>query len=385
MEQQTQTGTAPEENGLRLPEKQSMRMVILAGILILALVLVYALVRNHRVYTSYEVISAYARGEDTSVYYHVNDDGMIHYSKDGISLVSQGGDTLWSQTYQLSTPIMAASKDYVTIADMEGNDIYVFNRLGQCGHLTTAVPVGAVSISDQGVVGAILSDAGSNYVNLYDNQGQELISIKATLENTGYPLAMGMSSDARKLAVSYLVIGGGSVQTRVVFYDFSDSKGGHEISEELLDGLCPKITFLDSSRAIIFREQGFTIYSVGGKVSVEKEVACEDEIRSVFSAGGKVGLILRNPGEEGRYRLEIYDRAGQVNMTAYTDLDYREIFADDDEIILYNEQEAMVYKYSGSLRFHGTFDLAVTGMFPSWETGTYWIVNAQALEEIRIR
>ena len=367
------------------PENKGVLRILAVGVGVLVLIFAYAMIRNSMVYTAYDVTSALTRSGDTSAYYHVMPHGMIRYSKDGISLTDRSGVTVWNHTYEMSSPIMSASDNYIAIGDMEGNDIYIFNRYGQCGHLTTAVPIQTLELSDQGVVAAILSDASSNYINYYDKEGNELVSIKATIENTGYPLALGFSSDAMRLAVSYLDISKGNVCSKVVFYDFSDTRANHVLREVSEEGLCPKIAFLDDRRAAVFTEKGFDLFSFGNTVEDGPKVTFDDDIKSVFSGSQKIGLIFRNHDEHGKYRIELYDREGQKNMTAYTDLDYRRICADDEEIILFNDTEARIYAYNGGLRFRGTMDMTIADMMPSWETGTYWVIGNQVNREIRIK
>ena len=36
--------------------------------------------------------------------------------------------------------------------------------------------------------------------------------------------------------------------------------------------------------------------------------------------------------------------------------------ADDDEVILYNDEEMLIYQMGGRVRFRGTFNTAVTGV-----------------------
>lgn len=355
-----------------------------AGLLILIVVLAYALVKNNSVYTSYEVVNTLSRGDNTSVYYAIMSKGMLRYSKDGVAMTNKNGNMIWNQTYEMTSPVLASSSQYSAIGDIGANSIYVFNEYGQIGKITTDVPIQEIQISEQGVIAAILSDADCNYINLYDKQGKELGSIKASLENTGYPLAVGLSSNATKLVVSYLCIDNGTVQTRVIFYDFGDIEEDHIMATQILDGLYPKVVFLNDTRAALFGETGFSLFSVNGNVSEIQSVTFEDEIRSVFCSNQKMGFVFRNQDENGKYRMEVFDMAGKKNTTAYFDFDFEKVAADDDEIILYNEQEVMIFLYSGRLRFQSSLNTSITGMMASWEDGMYWLIDDQSLREIRI-
>lgn len=361
-----------------------MQWTIAAGVLILAVVLVYALVKNNKVASSYEVVTSMSRGDDTSVYYCMMRKGMVKYSKDGVAMTNKSGTVLWNQTYEMASPTMTSAGDYVAVGDIGANTIYIFNEYGQLGRVSTDVPIQEIQISEQGVVAAVLSDTSSNYINLYDKQGNSLGSIKASLENTGYPLAIALSPDASKLAVSYLIVKSGSMQSRIVFYDFSDVEGDHLLDTQELEGLYPKAAFLDSREVVLFGEKGFVLYQADSK-KIETQENFESEINSVFCTDQKLGFIFKNEDDNGKYRMEIYNKAGKKSSTYYFDLDYSGLTADDDEVILYNDEEMLIYQMGGRVRFRGTFNTAVTGVMPSWEDGLYWLIDDQSLREIRIR
>lgn len=361
-----------------------MQWTIAAGVLILAVVLVYALVKNNKVASSYEVVTSMSRGDDTSVYYCMMRKGMVKYSKDGVAMTNKSGSVLWNQTYEMASPTMTSAGDYVAVGDIGANTIYIFNEYGQLGRVSTDVPIQEIQISEQGVVAAVLSDTSSNYINLYDKQGNSLGSIKASLENTGYPLAIALSPDASKLAVSYLIVKSGSMQSRIVSYDFSDVEGDHLLDTQELEGLYPKAAFLDSREVVLFGEKGFVLYQADSK-KIETQENFESEINSVFCTNQKLGFIFKNEDDNGKYRMEIYNKAGKKSSTYYFDLDYSGMTADDDEVILYNDEEMLIYHMGGRVRFRGTFNTAVTGVMPSWEDGLYWLIDDQSLREIRIR
>jgi hypothetical protein len=361
-----------------------MQWTIAAGGLILAVVLVYALVKNNKVASSYEVVTSMSRGDDTSVYYCMMRKGMVKYSKDGVAMTNKSGTVLWNQTYEMASPTMTSAGDYVAVGDIGANTIYIFNEYGQLGRVSTDVPIQEIQISEQGVVAAVLSDTSSNYINLYDKQGNSLGSIKASLENTGYPLAIALSPDASKLAVSYLIVKSGSMQSRIVSYDFSDVEGDHLLDTQELEGLYPKAEFLDSREVVLFGEKGFVLYQADSK-KIETQENFESEINSVFCTNQKLGFIFKNEDDNGKYRMEIYNKAGKKSSTYYFDLDYSGMTADDDEVILYNDEEMLIYQMGGRVRFRGTFNTAVTSVMPSWEDGLYWLIDDQSLREIRIR
>ena len=361
-----------------------MQWTIIIGLLVMVGVLVYALVKNNRVSGSYEVVTSLSRGDDTSVYYQIMRKGMIRYSKDGMAMTDKSGNLIWTQTYEMTSPAIAVSDPYVAVGDIGANTIYIFNEYGQLGRINTDVPIQEIRISAQGVIAAVLSDSATNYINLYDKQGNVLGSIKASLQNTGYPLAIALSSDATRLLASYLCMDGSTVKTRVISYNFSDTQSKHVIDTLELEELYPKIEFLENNKAVMFGEKSFVLYNTDTK-EITAQQTFENEISSVFCSDQKIGFIFKASDENGQYYMEIYNKAGRKNSSVYFDFDYEGINVYDDEVILYNSQEMAVYQMNGRLKFTSTLNTSVTNIMASWESGMYWLVDDQSLREIHIK
>ena len=361
-----------------------MQWTIIIGLLVMVGVLVYALVKNNRVSGSYEVVTSLSRGDDTSVYYQIMRKGMIRYSKDGMAMTDKSGNLIWTQTYEMTSPAIAVSDPYVAVGDIGANTIYIFNEYGQLGRINTDVPIQEIRISAQGVIAAVLSDSATNYINLYDKQGNVLGSIKASLQNTGYPLAIALSSDATRLLASYLCMDGSTVKTRVISYNFSDTQSKHVIDTLELEELYPKIEFLENNKAVMFGEKSFVLYNTDTK-EITAQQTFENEIASVFCSDQKIGFIFKASDENGQYCMEIYNKAGRKNSSVYFDFDYEGINVYDDEVILYNSQEMAVYQMNGRLKFTSTLNTSVTNIMASWESGMYWLVDDQSLREIHIK
>ncbi len=361
-----------------------MQWTIIIGLLVMVGVLVYALVKNNRVSGSYEVVTSLPRGDDTSVYYQIMRKGMIRYSKDGMAMTDKSGNLIWTQTYEMTSPAITVSAPYVAVGDIGANTIYIFNEYGQLGRINTDVPIQEIKISAQGVIAAVLSDSATNYINLYDKQGNVLGSIKASLQNTGYPLAIALSSDATRLLASYLCMDGSTVKTRVISYNFSDTQSKHVIDTLELEELYPKIEFLENNKAVMFGEKSFVLYNTDTK-EITAQQTFENEIASVFCSDQKIGFIFKVSDENGQYYMEIYNKAGRKNSSVYFDFNYEGINVYDDEVILYNSQEMAVYQMNGRLKFTSTLNTSVTNIMASWESGMYWLVDDQSLREIHIK
>ena len=193
-----------------------------------------------------------------SVNYQVIGDGLIRYSKDGALFTDKNGNVLWNQTFEMSNAQVTSCDDYLAIGDIGSNQIRIFNQAGQIAVIDALYPVAALEISKQGVVAAILTDGQQNYVVMYDNVGTELVKIKATMMNTGYPVDLTLSEDGTKLAVSFLVIDSGDVSTRITFYKFgktlqndeSNVMGSYDFAQ-----IFPKIDFINNNTRGLWRSR----------------------------------------------------------------------------------------------------------------------------------
>ena len=375
----------PKEGGGALSGLSSRGGLVLAGLVVLGIILAFAIYRNYSVYSSFEVRNQISRADDSSVYYKVVKSGMIRYSKGGVALSNKSGIEIWNQTYDMSSPILADSEKYFAVGDRGANSIYVFDSNGQCGKTITDLPLQDIQISRQGVVAAVLSGPDGNYINMYNKTGDSLVSIKASLAKTGFPEAMALSPEGDRMAVTYLKVDKGTVQSNLVFYTFKDMEAEHEMYTETIEELCPRICFLGSSRTVVFTEKGFKIYSVSEEISKISETVFEDDIRSIFTNSQKLGFVFRNSDEKGAYRIEIYDMSGKQEKSMYFDMDYSNIYCSEEEIVIYSPSEALVYTFDGRLSFNTTFDNHIVGMMPSWDRGMYWIINDSVLREVSVK
>lgn len=162
-----------EELMKRKKKKQKKMMV---GIAIVAAVgvLIYLLI-NLQTYTKVRISDTYV-GESASDNNYVQfSDGVLKYSKDGISYLSQTGKEKWNQSYQIKNPMIDITEKSAAVADKEGNDILVFQEDGLKGEVHTTMPIEKVSVSEQGIVSAILKSDTAMKVICYDTAGNILV------------------------------------------------------------------------------------------------------------------------------------------------------------------------------------------------------------------
>ena len=84
---------------------------------------------------------------------------------------------------------------------------------------SVSYPIVDLEVAKQGVIALILHSDNGNYIELYDAAQKKLVSIKVTSDQNGYPMDIDLSSDGQDLLVSYLVVDGINVKSRVALYN----------------------------------------------------------------------------------------------------------------------------------------------------------------------
>ena len=222
-----------EELMKRKKKKQKKMMV---GIAIVAAVgvLIYLLI-NLQTYTKVRISDTYV-GESASDNNYVQfSDGVLKYSKDGISYLSQTGKEKWNQSYQIKNPMIDITEKSAAVADKEGNDILVFQEDGLKGEVHTTMPIEKVSVSEQGIVSAILKSDTAMKVICYDTAGNILVEHKTSLAGSGYPVDVALSANGQMMQVLYLYTQDGRIEGRLHYYNFGDAgkdKTDHQVTKK---------------------------------------------------------------------------------------------------------------------------------------------------------
>ena len=247
-------------------------------------------------------------------------------------------------------------------------------------------------MSKQGVVAVILSDDAANQINLYDKRGNVLVSVKATIDTTGYPLTLALSEDASRMAVSYVMFNDGKISTQLVFYNFSNMENSSEPTGTFTyDQLIPKLEFVNDQTVLACAEDGFRTYRFKETVLEQIQQTFETELKSIFVTDKNIGIVMKNMQEapEGKtvdkYVVRIYNFSGGKAGSFTFDFDYKSVSASNKEIIFYNDQECEVYSYRGHKKFQYAFEHNIESILPGEKAGEYILLDAQNMQTIRVK
>lgn len=333
-------------------------------------------------------------GESSFVKYMYFGENMLKYTKDGATYIDASGKNIWTQSYEMKTPIVNINGDYVIIADQQGNDIYICNKEGCTGIAKTQLPITKAAVSAQGVTAAIVEDSTASYIFYYKKDGDSLgINIKMLLSGDGYPVDLALSPDGKQIVMSVMYVTSGTMKNKVVFYDFSEIGknvnnrfvGGFE--EEFNDKMVARVRYINENTVCAFSDKGLTFISVKDVIPDPNVISIpvEEEIESICYSEKYAAVVVDNPSGNP-YRMDVYSTDGKQITSIAFDYNYTNAAIDGERIILYNEESCRVYDMEGHMKFEGRFDFAVASVRSSKKHLSSLIVaGSELMEEIKLK
>ena len=363
-----------------------------AGVAMFVIVLAAVFWFFLRTYHNYEVVDSTERTSDTSANYYFREDGIVCYSKDGVSFTSKDGDVIWNQAFGMASPKMSACGDYIAVGDIGANSVYIFNGSGLAGRMDLEKPIQDIRVSRQGVIAVILADGDANQMNLYSRQGDMLASVKSSISTTGYPLTLALSEDGTRLVVSYVVFNSGKISSRLIFYNFSNEETSSEPAGSFdFEELFPRLEFVSDETVLACGTTDFHTYRFKDTGSEKYSQTFASEAKSIFITDKHIGIITKNTeeAEEGqevdKYVVEAYRFSGGRAARFSFNFDYKSVSASNSEIIFYNDQECEVYTYWGYKKFQYAFEHNIESILPATKSGEYILLDAQSMQTIRLK
>lgn len=320
---------------------------------------------------------------------------IVKYTKDGATYIDSRGKKVWTQPYEMKSPVAAVNGDYIAIADQQGNSIVICDRTGCQGTATTLLPIIKASISAQGVVVAILEDSKSNYLYWFRKDGKPLdISVKARLTGDGYPLDISVSPSGDQVLCSYVYMNNSMLDSKVIFYDFSEI--GKNVSAKRIVGgfeepfaqtLVPRVRFLTDTYSFACSDKGLTFFSSKNLASPEllSQAAIEGEINTLFYSENYVGVIVLTGEGENPYRMEIFRQDGTPALKKEFNFSYRHASFSGDQIFLWNENSFQVYNMAGTKRYDGSFEDTIEHIAAGRFSNSYILTSPQTMREITLQ
>lgn len=365
-------------------EQQSIAIAFI--IIAIAMVLIYLLV-SLQTYTKVRVSDTYSSkgASDNSYVQFLN--GVVKYSKDGIAYVDQTGKEKWNQSYQIKNPMLDVNNKSVAVADKEGNDILIFQEEGLKGEVHTTMPIERISVSEQGIVSAILKSESAMKIMCYDTAGNVLVEHKTTLAGSGYPVDISLSADGNLMQVMYLYTQKGQLVSRLHYYNFGtagEEKTDHQVAaKNYKNTILANGFFVDAQTSVAVGDNLLVIYNGKDTPKQTASIKMDKEIKSVFHNEKYVGLILKNQGKTG-YELRLYDKSGKVVLSKDFKGDYKHVKICNNQVIMYDGKNCNIFMKNGIQKFKGEMDNNILEIFPISGVNRYVVMTVNGMEKVRL-
>ena len=365
-----------------------IKVITIIGI-VCALLLAIYLFCVYRTYNNYKVRKTIKIETGTNSQYQAFGEFVVKYSNDGISYIN-GTETIWNEAYEMKSPIVDVCGDYLAIADKNSNTIYIFNKKGKVGEVNTSYPIIKIEVAQQGVVAALLEEASANYIELYDKEGNLIVSHKSLLSENGFPLSFSISNDGEKMMTSYLSIKEGSTENQVIFYNFSNV-GKDEVDRvvgtfnQYGETIVPAVYFVSNEDAIAIGDNVLTIYKMKEKPTIRKEIKFDKEIQKVFYNEKYVGLIFENSKGDTPYKMEVYSLSGEKIMSKEIEMNLDHGKCAGKNGLMYDDVTCELISLKGVVKFKHVFTKQLDAIVPMESTNTFLLMTKNKIEEISLR
>lgn len=366
---------------------KALMLIIVAVIAVGAVVLML-----NREYYSYKVQQRSDTEYENKATYVQFCGNLLKYTPDGVSYVNTNGDVVWTSGVNMKMPMAVTSGNYAAVADMSGNEVYIFNEEGLVSNLTMPYTICDVDVANQGAFAVVLESEKTNYINLYDKNGDIVHEMQTTIGKSGYPLDITISDDGKKIFTSYINVNGTTAENNLAAYNLGDvgqnANADRMVGGYKLDGqVVPKVQFINNDTVVAFGTRTINIYSMKEKPSERAVIEFENEIRSVFYNEDYIGVVqeVQSKNNPASYALSVYDTKGNKKFTEKIEFSYDNIYAAKKEIIVTGNSNCKIIRTSGSVKFDGTLSGKIISMVPDGKNLGYVVVYDDATEIIKLK
>lgn len=363
--------------------------ILLAAVMIV--VLLSALwAYQYREFQTYSKVVTVSDEGSTKKNMEVYKDGIVKYNENQVAYYNSSGKKIWSKKYSVKNPVIKVCGEYVMIMDKNSSQVYVFNAKGKKYSFQTAYPITDAEVAEQGVVAVALSSKSTNYIEMYKLSGEKLVSIQTSIDKNGYPLDITLSPDGTILCASYFVVDGVTTKNRLTFYDFSENGAK---TENILGGfdyedtIVPTVTFLGKHTVCAFGDDRISIYQIGSKPSLKKEIEVNTTIKSIAYDENHFAIVREHDVDEteGNYTLEIFSKNGNRIGEEGIGEDYSSMQLYGDTILLYGAYHCQIINMKGTKMFDRSFSNRIIQVVPAKGSNEFFIAYEDGIDVMKLK
>ena len=317
---------------------------------------------------------------------------LLIYSKDGATCIDSEGKASWNQSYEMQSPIVAICQNTVAIGDYNGRTIYVANKDSILGTVKTNLPIRDISVSDNGVVAAVLDDSEVTRIFVYNGNtdtDEPIVQAKATMNKSGYPIAVTLSPNGKLMMVSYFYVDSGNMKSSIAYYNFgevgSNEADNYVSGYDYSDTVIPYVKFMDDDSSFGVSDDRIIFFDGKEKPTNISSVIFDTRVVAVYNNEEYVGLVYRDTTGTSMFKLDIYNSTGALVSTRLIDFEYTDIIFSKDQVIIYDDNKMEIYTIKGVQKFAGSLNTNTKLIIPTNSTFKFSMVDSDSIDQVELR
>ena len=384
-----------EQNIARRTKRRAKKTRLFVVLLVLAIVAgtVYYVYTHVREFQGYKVLLSTDTIYEPNAEYTEFGGNLLKYTPEGVSYIDANGNVVWTAGADMKVPIASTNGDYAVVADKGGNTVRVFNTEGAVSDLVMPYKILDVDVASQGAFTVILESDVTNYINMYDKNGNAVYEMQTSIDKSGYPLAIAISDDGQKLVSSYYYMEGIQSKNNLAAYNFGEvgqnanadrMVGGFSLEDELVT----RVQFLTNNVVAAFSDREIILYDMKEKPSERVRIQYQQpQVRSVFYSSTYLGTVEKSSTAEDStdYVMRVYDLSGNETFRYSFNMAYDNIHAGEEEIILTGGNQCLIITKKGRVKFRYSFSDIVRNMIPTSSKNEYIVTFEGKTERISLR
>ena len=345
---------------------------------------------KNRSFSQYSVISSVDIGSSSdSVSLQEYGDGYVLCAGDALTYFSED-KIIWSESLEITQPIMDICGSYIAVGDMEGTDVYIYDTSGLAGHISTDYSLLDIEVSNSGVVAMASSSGSSNYIELMDLEGNELVTAKSVFSSSGYLIDIALSDNAAKLAAAFIYTADGSLESRILFYDFSGDTDDEDVLvggfNQYTDSFITNVIYMDGDIVCAVGDNALTFYDFSETPQIITEsLDLEWEILSLSYTDEYILINANAESGAADYTAYVYDTSGIAAAQISLDTSYSNAVMSGNFVLLYSSSTCSMYSLDGRLRFTYTFEDTIDCLLSAGRINKLLYVSAGSAQFIKLK
>ncbi len=157
------------------------------------------------------------------------------YGKSGIKIFKN--DTLlFEDSFSFENPYIATSYDKFAICDSNNKVAKVYSNNSLMYTINATNNILGFTVNKAGFLSIVFKNEDNYQIEVYNDTGDNIYSIKDISYNEGVPINLSISDDNKTLTVSYIKSKGATIDSNIVFYSMEEQKvfGGFIKSDQIV-------------------------------------------------------------------------------------------------------------------------------------------------------